>query len=600
MQEEPSDRKHKHLHDPLLPPRSARGSPAGVLKNGGNGTPDGETRHKKKAVRFSEQEQLKQKQDPTKGDSHSPAAHGVGKSPSLNKYALWAAVLASMNSILLGYGLTRVQPSRDPGYATSVLWLSISFLLVKILPLTEITGKVPCFVSKLLEPLEFTDIGVMSGAVLFIKESLSISSTQVEILVGSLNVVSLIGSLASGRTSDWIGRRYTIVLAALTFLVGALLMGLAPSFPFLMAGRVIAGIGVGYSLVIGPVYAAELSPAMSRGFLSSLPEVFINVGILLGYVSNYIFSGLPAEINWRLMLGIAAAPAVAVGMGVLGMPESPRWLVMEGRLDEAKQVLVKTSESEPEAELRLHEITRAASSVGSSRTRWHGQGVWREILLRPSRPIRRILIAALGVNFFMQASGNDAVVYYSPQVFRETGISSSRQLLGVTIIMGIAKAFFALVSALFLDHFGRRPLLMLGSTGMAFSLLGLGLGSKFLEHSADNPSWAIALCVVAVCADVSFFSIGLGPITWVYSSEIFPTALRAQGTSLAVAVNRLVSGAVAMSFLSISREITFGGMFFVLAGVMVLATVFFYFFLPETKGKSLEEIESLFGDKVTE
>ncbi|KAF8013955.1 hypothetical protein BT93_I1731 [Corymbia citriodora subsp. variegata] len=132
---------------------------------------------------------------------------------------------------------------------------------------------------------------------------------------------------------------------------------------------------------------------------------------------------------------------------------------------------------------------------------------------------------------------------------------------------------------------------------MTVSLAGLGMGSALLERSGSKPTWAIVLCVVALCADVSFFSIGLGPVTWVYSSEVFPTRLRAQGTSLAIAVNRLVSGAVAMSFLSISREITFGGMFLVLAGLMGLATVFFYFFLPETKGKSLEEIGALFEDK---
>lgn len=130
----------------------------------------------------------------------------------------------------------------------------------------------------------------MSGAALFIKEDLKISSVQEEILVGSLNVFSLIGSLASGKTSDMIGRRYTIVLAAATFLIGALLMGLAPSYPFLIAGRVVAGAGVGFSLMIAPVYTTEISPAVTRGFLSSLPEVFINVGILLGYANNFVSS----------------------------------------------------------------------------------------------------------------------------------------------------------------------------------------------------------------------------------------------------------------------------------------------------------------------
>lgn len=445
----------------------------------------------------------------------------------------------------------------------------------------------------------------MSGAVLFIKEELKITTNQVEILVGCLNVCSLIGSLTSGKTSDLIGRRYTIVLAALTFLVGAILMGLAPSFPFLMAGRVVAGVGVGYSLMIAPVYVAELSPALSRGFLTSLPEVFVNVGILLGYVANYTLSGLPQSLNWRVMLGLSAFPATVVAVGVLAMPESPRWLVMRGQVDEAKRVLMRTSETKEEADLRLAEIETAARLVSHDgpgiklgNRSWRGQGVWEELLIRPTRAVRRILIAAVGVNFFMQASGNDAVVYYSPEVFRDAGIQDNKQQVGVTVVMGVTKTAFALVSALFLDRLGRRPLLLLGSMGMAISLAVLGLGSKFLEHSLGKPVWAIALCVVAVCSAVSFFSIGLGPITWVYSSEIFPMRLRAQGSSLAISVNRLVSGLVSMTFLSISREITFGGMFFSLSAIMVVATVFFYYFLPETKGKSLEEIENLFEDQV--
>ncbi|KAJ9183962.1 hypothetical protein P3X46_007754 [Hevea brasiliensis] len=467
------------------------------------------------------------------------------RKPRLNNYAFACALLASTISILLGY-----------------------------------------------------DIGVMSGAVLFIKENLKITSTQVEILVGILNVCSLIGSLASGKTTDYLGRRYTIVLAAAAFLIGALVMGLAPSFPFLMAGRVIAGIGVGYALMIAPVYAAEVSPAMTRGFLTSLPEVFIVFGILLGYIINYALSGLPQHVNWRLMLGLAGIPSLFIGFGVLAMPESPRWLVMKGRLGEAKRVLIKVSDSAEEAEVRLVEITQAASSGsghgGSSTSSWHGQGVWKELLLRPSPPVRRMLIAAIGINFFMQASGNDAVIYYCPEVFKAAGIHSKKMLFGVNVIMGFAKTFFVLASALYLDRFGRRPLLLLGSSGMAISLVVLGLGSKFLEHSTSKPVWAIVMCIVAVCGFVSFFSIGLGPITWVYSSEIFPLRLRAQGSGLAISVNRLVSGVLSMTFLTIAEKITFGGVFFVLAGIMVIGTVFFYVFMPETKGKTLEEIGALF------
>ncbi|RAL37203.1 hypothetical protein DM860_004125 [Cuscuta australis] len=460
---------------------------------------------------------------------------GPGSPHRLNKYAFLSALLASTNSILLGY-----------------------------------------------------DLGVMSGAVLFIKETFKISPVQHELLVSLLNVSSLIGSLASGKTSDLIGRRYTIVLAAATFVIGALLMGIAPSYPYLLAGRVVAGIGVGYSLMIAPVYTSELSPALTRGFLSSLPEVFINVGILIGFVSNIALSGLPANISWRLMLGLSGVPAIGIAVGVIRMPESPRWLVMKGRLSEARMVLIRTSESEEEAEERLEEISKAAS-VG-------GEGAWRE-LFRPTPPVRRMLVTAIGINFFMQASGNDAVVYYTPLVFQSAGITNRKGQIGVTIAMGLAKTSFVLVSALFLDNFGRRPMLLLGTMGQAVSLVGLGLGSTFLAHAHHKPIWAIALCVFAVCADVSFFSIGLGPITWVYSAEVFPLRLRAQGSALAVSVNRLVSGVVSATFLTISKKISFGGIFLVLSGIMVLATLFFYFLLPETKGKSLEEMGALFGDK---
>ncbi|RDX63208.1 Polyol transporter 5, partial [Mucuna pruriens] len=368
-------------------------------------------------------------------------------------------------------------------------------------------------------------------------------------------------------------------------------MALAPSFAFILTGRIVAGIGVGYALMIAPLYTAELSPAMTRGFLTSLPEVFITLGILLGYIINYSLSSLPQHLSWRLMLGLAALPAIGISLGVIVMPESPRWLLIKGRFEDAKRVLLKISTTPDEAQSRLLEITKAASGPNLP----HSHPVWKD-LLRPTRPIRRMLVTAIGINFFMQASGNDAVIYYCPEVFKAAGIHSKKHLFGVNVIMGIAKSSFVLLSALYLDKFGRRPLLLLGSFGMAVSLSALGLGSKILEESTRKPAWAVVLSIVAVCADVSFFSIGLGPITWVYSSEIFPLRLRAQGSSLAISVNRLVSGVVSMTFLTVSEKITFAGMFFVLAGIMVMATGFFYVFMPETKGKTLEEMETLFED----
>lgn len=175
---------------------------------------------------------------------------------------------------------------------------------------------------------------------IFIKEDLKINDTQVEVLAGILNLCALVGSIAAGRTSDYIGRRYTIILASIIFLLGAVLMGYGPSFPILLTGRCTAGVGVGFALMIAPVYSAEISSPSYRGFLTSLPELGISIGILLGYVSNYFFAKLPLRLGWRMMLGIAAVPSLALAVGIFKMPESPRWLVMQGRLSSAEKILL--------------------------------------------------------------------------------------------------------------------------------------------------------------------------------------------------------------------------------------------------------------------
>ncbi|CAL9064633.1 unnamed protein product [Musa banksii] len=181
------------------------------------------------------------------------------------------------------------------------------------------------------------DTGVMSGAMLFMKEDLNIQDEQVEVLAGIMNICALVGSLTAGRLSDWIGRRYTIVVASIIFFVGAVLMGLGLNYGMLFSGRCIAGVGVGYALMVAPVYSAEISSPSSRGFLTSLPEICISAGILLGYVSNYFLRHLPLKYGWRLMLGVAAVPSVMLAVGILAMPESPRWLVMQGRLRDARR-----------------------------------------------------------------------------------------------------------------------------------------------------------------------------------------------------------------------------------------------------------------------
>ncbi|KAF8411174.1 hypothetical protein HHK36_003717 [Tetracentron sinense] len=461
------------------------------------------------------------------------------RSKNTQKYVMACAIFASMNSVLLGY-----------------------------------------------------DVGVMSGAILFIKDDLKITEVQEEVLVGCLSIISLFGSLAGGRTSDSIGRKWTMALAAIVFQTGAAIMTLAPSFQVLMAGRLLAGVGIGFGVMIAPVYIAEISPTIARGSLTSFPEIFINLGILLGYISNYAFSGFSSHINWRIMLAVGILPSVFIGFALFIIPESPRWLVMQNRIEEARSVLLKTNENEREVEERLAEIQLAAGTGITNAENYEEKAVWRE-LLSPSPSLRRMLITGFGIQCFQQITGIDATVYYSPTIFKQAGIKGNTQLLAATVAVGFAKTAFILVAIFLIDRVGRKPLLYVSTIGMTTCLLGLGLTLSLLGHGQVG----IGLAILSVCGSVAFFSVGIGPICWVLTSEIFPLRLRAQAAALGAVGNRVCSGLISMSFLSVSRAITVAGTFFIFSAISALSVAFVYMFVPETKGKSLEQIELLYQNE---
>ncbi|PIN24145.1 putative transporter (major facilitator superfamily) [Handroanthus impetiginosus] len=449
------------------------------------------------------------------------------------------------------------------------------------------------------------DTGVMSGAMIFIKEEFTIKEGQLEVLAGILNLCALVGSLCAGRTSDYIGRRYTIMLASIIFMLGSILMGYAPSYGVLLAGRCTAGIGVGFALMIAPVYAAEISSANTRGLLSSLPEIGISVGILLGYISNNVFARLSLKLGWRVMLGIAAAPSLFLAIGILKMPESPRWLVMQGRVGEAKNTLYKVCDDGEEAEHRLKEIKRAAGIdencnsdvVEVSKLRKPaGEGeIWKELIFRPTPTVRWMLIAGVGVHFFEHATGTEAVILYGPRIFKKAGVTARRKLLLATVGVGLTKLTFITISTFIIDSVGRRKLLLFSIAGMVVALTGLATCLTATERAEEKLIWALVLSLIFVYMFIMFFNVGLCPVCWVYSSEIFPMKLRAAGASVCVAVNRVMNATISMSFLSLSAAITIGGAFYLFAAVAVLAWCFVYFCLPETKGRRLEEMEELFS-----
>ncbi|KAL2348493.1 hypothetical protein Fmac_002493 [Flemingia macrophylla] len=444
----------------------------------------------------------------------------------------------------------------------------------------------------------------MAGALLFIKEELQISDLQVQLLAGILNVCALPACMVAGRTSDYIGRRYTIILASVIFLLGSLLMGYGPSYLILIFGRCIVGIGVGFALIIAPVYSAEISSPSYRGFLTSLPDVSLNFGLLLGYVSNYSLGKLSLNLGWRMMLALPTIPSLVLVILMLKLVESPRWLVMQGRVGEARKVLLLVSNTKEEAEQRLREIKVAAGIdekctqdvVEVPKKNRSGSGALTELFCKTSPPVRRILFSAIGVHVFQQVCGIEGILLYSPRVFERTGIMDKSKLLLATVGMGISQAVFTFISAFLLDRFGRRILLLISAGGVVVTLSGLGVCMAMVEHSKEKQFWTLGFTIVFIYIFVAFVAIGIGPVTWVYSSEIFPLRLRAQGLGVSVTVNRITSVVVISTFISIYKKITMAGSFFMYTGITALAW-WFYYSLPETKGRSLEDMETIFGKK---
>ncbi|KAL5730223.1 putative polyol transporter 4 [Ranunculus cassubicifolius] len=407
------------------------------------------------------------------------------------------------------------------------------------------------------------DVGVMSGAIIYIQEDLNLTEVQEEVLVGILSFVSLLGSLAGGKASDAVGRKWTMGFAAVVFQAGATVMAFAPSFEVLMIGRLLAGIGIGFGIMIAPVYIAEISPTVARG--------------------------LPVHINWRIMLGVGVLPSVFIGLSLFVIPESPRWLVMKNRIDEARLVLLRTNENQGEIEERLADIQAAANSNVESK--YEEKAVWRE-LLSPSPALRRMLTTGIGIQLFQQITGIDATVYYSPTIFKEAGVEGNNKLLAATIAVGFSKTIFILVAILVIDKVGRKPLLYVSTIGMSTCLFGLVLTLTFFAQQ----TFGVVLAILFVCGNVAFFSVGIGPICWVVTSEIFPLRVRAQASALGSVFNRVCSGVIAMSFLSACRAISVAGTFFIFTLLAAISAVFVHIYVPETKGKSLEEIEMMFQE----
>lgn len=415
------------------------------------------------------------------------------------------------------------------------------------------------------------DTGIISGALLYIKQSFALSSTLQEFVVSGVLAGAVIGAAFGGTLADRLGRRHLILAAAVVFFLGALGMAFSPNVYWLIGARVGVGVAIGVASIVGPLYISEASPPNVRGALVSLNQLAITSGILVAYLVNYAFS---FDGGWRWMLGAGVVPAVVLGLGMIFMPESPRWLLKQGREQEARQVLNRTRAGSG-IDKEIEEI-RQVEQVEES-----GLGQ----LLRPW--LRPALIVGFGLAIFQQVTGINTVIYYAPTIFKSTGFGSSASILA-TVGVGVVNVALTIVAILLVDKVGRRPLLLVGLTGMALSLGGLGL-AFLLPGLSGYVGW---IAVASLMLYVAFFAVGLGPVFWLLISEIYPLKVRGSAMSVATVGNWGSNLLVALTFLTLIQAVGSTATFWLCAGLSVGALIFTYFLVPETKGRSLEEIEA--------
>jgi len=415
------------------------------------------------------------------------------------------------------------------------------------------------------------DTGVVSGALLFVKQDFGgLSSFQQELVTSLLLVGAVIGALSAGRVSDWIGRRPTVLITALVFIVGVLLAAFTPTYPTLLVARIIIGLAVGSASMVVPLYIGEIVPPRVRGGLVSLNQLAITVGILGSYLIDY---GLSGTGNWRLMFGLAAIPAAALFIGMLFQQESPHWLIRQGREDEARQVLRRVRDSSDiEAEIReVHEISQRQAGA-------------RELI---SPRVRPLLMVGVLLAVFQQITGINTVIYYAPSLLQGAGFGNSAALLA-NVVIGVVNVGMTIVAIWLLDKVGRRPLLLSGTAGMAVGMTITALSFLGGEHL----SGAVAIvAVIGLLIYTGSFAIGLGPVFWLLIAEIYPLKIRGAAMSVASMANWAANFVVTISFLTLLSAIGGVGVFFLFGFLTLVALGYFWRRVPETKGRSLQEIE---------
>lgn len=418
------------------------------------------------------------------------------------------------------------------------------------------------------------DTGIISGALLFIQQDFTLTSAMKGLVVSSVLPGAMAGSLLSGRLTDQFGRKRLMLMVAILFVAGTATAALATAINTIIVGRFFIGIAIGIGTYTAPLYIAEISPPALRGRLVSLNQLAITIGILCSYIINYVFSSTGG--SWRWMFSIGLIPSLLLLIGMIVLPESPRWLICQKRTEEATRILHKLRGSKGVAQ----EVKDIQSSLQFSQSRF------REIF---SPWILPVLLFGAMLGFMQQVTGINTIIYYAPTIFQLAGFHSASGSILATIGIGVVNVISTIFAVMFIDQIGRRPLLLAGLAGMGLTLLGL---SWVFSHSAEQMGllrWVALGCTLTY---IICFAFSLGAILWLLVSEIFPLEVRGAAMSAAVFNCWLWNFIVSASFLTLLDTMGPSKTFFLYASMCIFSLIFCWYKAPETRGVTLEQIEN--------
>jgi len=421
------------------------------------------------------------------------------------------------------------------------------------------------------------DTGVISGALLYIPDDFKLTPFLQGAIVGALLIGAMFGAGFAGRLTDRLGRRRLIIGAGVIFTGGALLAALAPSVGVLIAARFILGLAVGSAALVVPLYLSEIAPTETRGAIASLNQLMIVAGILVAFIVNAI---LASSGNWRLMLGLAAVPAVILLVGMIFMPETPRHLVNVGDEDAARDVIdaMPGDEHPDERVAEIREVQQEESGTGL-------RAVFQEAWLRPA------LIVAIGLAVFQQLVGINTIIYYAPTTLTDVGFGKESAIYA-NLVIGVVNVVMTIIAIRIVDRVGRKPMLLVGAAGMVTSLLVLGVSLSVLAQPQHPSDPAAIITLVCLGTFIAFFAATWGPVVWVMLPEILPLSVRGTAMGVAVLLQWAANFAVAQTFPMLLSAFGPGPVFLGYAGMGILALLFVKTMVTETKGRSLEEIEA--------